>query len=162
MKKFIMILAMLALVAGISFSDGNIGLNFKGSPTHETSIFLEGGYDAGYLGIYTQLGLSNLAGLVGFTVSTPEFPLGVFGGAGIRKADYVAKGTIETTYTYDYIGTYFDYERTVQTDVDIDYWTLNMFYEAGLQLDMGPVYMKMGWTNFDGNSVTMSFGASFN
>jgi hypothetical protein len=116
-----------------------------------------------------------------------DSPLFGYVGAGARTIQKTVKVVDRTSSTYNYYNkdvedvtdTYENwfystddsYKNTEITRIDYTYereasfsfvnTEAKAFMEAGLGLDMGPMVWKMGWTNYEGNSLSLSILASF-
>lgn len=167
MKKALMILmALMVIAAGAFAGDFHAGVNIKGVEYEgDAAVGVEVGYTGDYLGIYGIVGATDFNGLLGLSLTLPDSPFQVYGGAGVS----VGSKTITTTDTYSitednhnwyWFVPYNDsetFEVTTTNEVD----ELTPFYEAGVGMDMGPVLTKVGWTNYNGNSVSFTMAVSF-
>ena len=171
MKKLMIILCALLLVSVTATSafavDYNAGVNYKAGGDSEM-VSIELGIDTGYIGTYAQVGVTEVSGLLGLTVSLPDFPLFLFAGAGAyRGSDTITFVDTDTDsqsqYTRDFL--WFGHNTNVSVVNNTATYTykvdsIDTYLEAGFGVDAGPLYWKVGWTNYKGNSCTMSLGIS--
>lgn len=192
MKKALMILMALTIVTVGAFAeDFHVGVNIKGteSPSYgDVSFGVEVGYTGDYVGVYGQVGVTDFNGLLGISLSMPEIPVQIYGGAGIAfrqqivtitdtynviDGEHVGTGsTTETsqdnkwyvpnhTHEYQMFGGYNDHG--IQQMTNVSSFSTNEavpFFEAGVGLDMGPMLWKVGWSNLNGNAVSVTMAAS--
>lgn len=181
MKKIFALIVLIGLVAGASFADTNIGVNLKGTQSDYVATSFEMGYSGDIIGVYGQVGLNDVSALIGVTANLgKDSPFFAFFGAGAKVAQETVVYTYDsktktrvnfstTTETLSLFGGYrkttdtfnYRYDETIHSEVAFTNSVAVPFMEAGLGMDMGPVYSKIGWTNYDGDNVTFSMGASF-
>jgi len=168
MRKIMIVLSVALLLSLASVSafaddlDYKLGVNVKGS---DPQVAFEFGADGDYFGSYVQVGLTNVSGLGGMTLSTPNNPFFLFGGMGAKLGSKTIAFTDTDTDTdtdtiiipgWNVTDVSYSYSSVSSYGVD----TITMFGEAGIGIDCGPAYVKAGWTNFDGDTVTFTMGFS--
>lgn len=166
MKK-LMIVLCIALLMSFSIpafaGDFNVGVNLKGA-TDDSGVqpSLEIGWQEDIFGVYGQVGMKDVSGLVGFSISHPKVPVFGFFGAGFKLVDVYYDASVDSTLTETWNMWGHTNSHTYDLNQDYTYEGLGAmaFLEAGLGLDMGPVYTKIGYTNYNGNTVSFSMGAS--
>ena len=87
-KALIVLMALLIIASGLS-AQSYVGINLKGSEGYEPMVSLEAGYDTGIISPYLQIGLLQGSALVGANVKIGSSPVIAFIGAGVTLAEQV-------------------------------------------------------------------------